>query len=180
VSPSVFEKNLLADQGKLVGRFDSRIAGTSGQLITPFAEYDPSLSLYVGVYSGTFNDYIRRSLKFESDVQYEFLSGRVQPWNWGRGANGGWLYVGDNLRSAVIKHPALKVLVCSGYYDLATPFYATDYQISHLGMPDDLRKNIRHTYYEGGHMMYHHLPSLEKLNKEVGNFIESATTGGGN
>ena len=107
--------------------------------------------------------YARRTLKFESDIQYEFLSGRVQPWNWGRGANGGWLYVGDNLRDAVTKHPALKVLVCSGYYDLATPFFSTDYQVSHLGLAPGLRKNIRQTYYEGGHMMYHHLPSLEKL-----------------
>jgi carboxypeptidase C (cathepsin A) len=179
VNPSVFEKTLLADRGQLIGRFDSRIAGAVTTEVTPYAEYDPSLSLYVGVYSATFNDYVRRVLNYESDVQYEFLSGRVQPWNWGRGGNGGWLYVGDNLRDAVTKHPALKVLVCSGYYDLATPFFATDYQVSHLGLSENLRKNIRQTYYEGGHMMYHHAPSLEKLNKDVTGFMEWATTGTG-
>jgi len=174
VNPSVFEKTILEDKGELVGRFDSRIAGASTTPVAPYAEYDPSLSLYVGVYSATFNDYVRRQLHYESDVQYEFLSGRVQPWNWGRGANGGWLYVGDNLRDAVSKHPALKVLVCSGYYDMATPFFATDYQISHLGLSENLRKNIRQTYYEGGHMMYHNGPSMEKLNKDIANFMEWA------
>jgi carboxypeptidase C (cathepsin A) len=69
--------------------------------------------------------------------------------------------------------------VCSGYYDLATPFFATDYQVSHLGLSENLRKNIRQTYYEGGHMMYHHAPSLEKLNKDVTGFMEWATTGTG-
>jgi carboxypeptidase C (cathepsin A) len=174
VSPSAFEKQLLLDDGKLIGRFDGRIAGSVTNMVDARQDYDPSLSLYVGVYSGTFNDYARRTLKYESDIQYEFLSGRVQPWNWGRGANGGWLYVGDNLRNAVTKHPSLKVLVCSGYYDLATPYFATDYQVSHLGLADGLRKNIRQTYYEGGHMMYHHEPSLEKLNKDVTGFMDWA------
>jgi carboxypeptidase C (cathepsin A) len=175
VDPAVFEKTLLADRNQLVGRFDGRIAGSIARPIPSVPEYDPSLSLYVGVYSGTFNDYARRALKYESDLQYEYLSGRVHPWNWGRGANGGWLYVGDNLRDAVTKHPALKVLVASGYTDLATPFYAADYTVSHLGLAEALRKNVRQTYYEGGHMMYHHLPSLEKLNKDVAEFIDWAT-----
>jgi carboxypeptidase C (cathepsin A) len=177
VSPSVFEKTLLEDRGQLIGRFDAAIAGSVTTPTMPYAEYDPSLTLYVGVYSGDFNDYIRRELKYESDIQYEFLSGRVQPWNWGRGGNGGWLYVGDNLRDAISKHPKLKVLVCSGYFDLATPFFATDYQISHLGLADNLRKNIRQTYYVGGHMMYHHQPAQEKLNKDIASFMEWATKG---
>ncbi|HEY7115561.1 MAG TPA: hypothetical protein VH475_03185 [Tepidisphaeraceae bacterium] len=175
ISPSVFEKRLLEDDDKVIGRFDGRVAGQATNPIASYQDYDPSLSLYVGVYSGTFNDYIRRTLKFESDVQYEFLSGRVQPWNWGRGGNGGWLYVGDNLRDAVSKHPTLKVLVCSGYYDLATPFFATDYQVSHLGVSSSLRKNIRQTYYEGGHMMYHPHASQEKLNKDIKDFMAWAT-----
>jgi carboxypeptidase C (cathepsin A) len=128
----------------------------------------------VGVYSENFNQYVRQNLKFESDLMYEYLSGRVQPWNWGRGANGGWLYVGDNLKAAMVENPTLKVLVCSGYYDLATPFFATDYTISHLNLTPELRKNITQTYYEGGHMMYHHQKSLEKLNNDVKSFMESA------
>jgi carboxypeptidase C (cathepsin A) len=176
VSPFTFEKTLLADQHKVIGRFDGRVTGAAIEPLDPHPEHDPSLTQYVGVYAGTFNDYARRALKYESDLQYEYLTGRVQPWNWGRGGNGGWLYVGDNLRNAVVKHPGLKVLVCSGHYDLATPYFATDYTVSHLDVVPELRKNIRQTYYDGGHMMYHHRGSLEKLNKDVGDFIGWATT----
>jgi carboxypeptidase C (cathepsin A) len=174
VAPFVFEKALLASRRQVIGRFDSRITGASMDDLSIHPEHDPSLSRYVGVYSETFNRYVRQDLKFESDLMYEYLSGRVQPWNWGRGANGGWLYVGDNLKAAIVKNPTMKVLVCSGYFDLATPFFATDYTISHLNLTPELRKNIKQTYYEGGHMMYHHQKSLEKLNADVKAFMESA------
>ena len=175
VSPFVFEKALLEDQHKVIGRFDGRITGSGIQPLDPHPEHDPSLTQYVGVYAGTFNDYARRELKYESDLQYEYLTGRVQPWNWGRGGNGGWLYVGDNLRNAVVKHPGLKVLVCSGHYDLATPYFATDYTVSHLDIVPDLRKNIRQTYYDGGHMMYHNDAARTKLNKDIADFMGWAT-----
>jgi carboxypeptidase C (cathepsin A) len=83
--------------------------------------------------------------------------------------------VADNLRSAMVKNPAMKLLVCSGYYDLATPYWATDYTISHMDLTPDLRKNIRQTYYEGGHMMYHVESAREQLNKDVTGFMEWAT-----
>jgi carboxypeptidase C (cathepsin A) len=174
INPGEFEKALLADRRLVIGRFDGRITGVATHPTASYPEHDPSLSRYVGVYSGTFNEYVRRALKFESDLQYEYLSGRVQPWNWGRGANGGWLYVADNLRSAMVKNPAMKLLVCSGYYDLATPYWATDYTISHMDLTPDLRKNIRQTYYEGGHMMYHVESERERLNKDVTGFMEWA------
>ena len=174
INPGVFEKTLLENRRQVIGRFDARITGAAMDQVSTHPEHDPSLSRYVGIYSQTFNEYVRKNLKFESDLMYEYLSGRVQPWNWGRGANGGWLYVGDNLKSAIVKNPTLKVLVCSGYFDLATPFFATDYTISHLDMPAELRKNIKQTYYEGGHMMYHYSKSLEKLNGDVKAFMESA------
>jgi carboxypeptidase C (cathepsin A) len=177
VTPFAFEKALLEPRREVIGRFDGRITGSAIEPLQPSPEHDPSLTRYVGVYAGSFNDYARRELKFESDLQYEYLTGRVQPWNWGRGANGGWLYVGDNLRNAVVKHPGLKVLVASGYYDLATPYFATDYTVGHLDITPDLRKNVRQTYYEGGHMMYHHHASLEKLNRDVAEFVGWATGG---
>lgn len=174
VSPSEFQKELLAEQRKVIGRFDSRIAGPSSDPTENHAEYDPSLSRYVGVYSESFNQYIRSELKFESDLPYEFLSGRVHPWNWGRSANSGWLYVADNLKRAMVKNPNLKVLVASGHHDLATPYFAADYTINHLGVPAELRNNIRQTYYEAGHMMYHHQADLEKLNRDMNEFIREA------
>ncbi|HSI34623.1 MAG TPA: hypothetical protein VK986_13625 [Tepidisphaeraceae bacterium] len=173
VSASEFQKELLSAKRQILGRFDGRIVGDSTEPTSTQAEYDPSLSLYVGVYNSTFNRYVRQDLKFESELTYEFLSSRVHPWNWGgRGGNSGWLYVADNLQRAMTKNPHLRLLVCSGYYDMATPYFATDYTLNHMGLAERLRKNVRHTYYEGGHMMYHHGESLEKLNGDVNGFIK--------
>ena len=64
------------------------------------------------------------------------------------------------------------MLVLNGYYDLATPFLATEYMMSHLGLTGELQSNIQQVYYEAGHMMYLHPPSLEKMKADVAGFIE--------
>jgi len=69
-------------------------------------------------------------------------------------------------------NPRMRVLVASGYFDLATPHFAADYSIDHLGIPDSLRGNLSVSYYEAGHMMYAHKPSLEKLARELRRFVE--------
>jgi len=173
IEPSAFRKQLLGDRRKLVGRFDARIVGTDPDPASSRPEYDPSLSLYLPAYSGTFNDYVRRTLKYQSDLSYETLSDKVWPWNFGPSGSSG-LSVVDSLRSAIIKTPTLKVMFASGYCDLATPYYAVDYTIDHLDLPPELRKNITHTYYVGGHMMYHHRASLAKLKADVAGLIRSA------
>jgi carboxypeptidase C (cathepsin A) len=174
VSPFEFEKQLLQGQGKILGRFDSRIVGEGLEHNRQAPEYDPSLSLYVGVYSSNFNDYVRRTLNFESDLVYEYLTGRVQPWNWGQQGNSGYLYVADDLNAAMVKNPYLKVMFASGWYDLATPYFATDYTVNHLNLSPERRRNVRQTYYPGGHMMYHHQESRQKLNRDVISFMEWA------
>ena len=172
VGPFEFEKQLLINQGKVLGRFDARIVGEGIDHNRMAPEYDPSLALYDGVYSSNFNDYVRRSLNFESDLVYEYLTGRVQPWNWGQQGNSGYLFVADELNAAMVKNPYLKVLFASGIYDLATPYFAADYTVNHLSLSPERRRNIRQTYYEGGHMMYHHQESLRKLNNDVTAFME--------
>jgi len=79
------------------------------------------------------NDYVRRELHFESDLPYEILTGRVRPWKWGNSENR-YLNLGETLRRAMSKNPALRVFVASGYYDLATPYFATRYTFDHLGL----------------------------------------------
>jgi len=62
-----------------------------------------------------------------------------------------------------------------GYYDLATPFFEAEYSTEHLGLPDNLQKNIHHKYYEAGHMMYLRDEDLAKLKSNVAAFIDSAS-----
>ncbi len=68
----------------------------------------------------------------------------------------------------------LRVLVANGYYDLPTPFFATEYTVDHLGLEPSVRDNVELTYYPAGHMMYVHPPSLEKLKGDVASFIENS------
>jgi carboxypeptidase C (cathepsin A) len=171
IDPGFFEKNLLGGR-RLVGRFDSRIAGYALDPTNDSAEYDPSFAPYFAGYSSTFNDYVRRTLGYESDLPYEVLTGRVQPWNYGRSGTG-FLSTSDNLRNAITKNPNLHVLVCSGYYDLATPFLATDYTVSHMGLAPELQKNVQQAYYGGGHMVYHVTSMGMKLREDVVNFIRA-------
>src|SRR5690606_17743779 len=120
VSVGRFNKELLREEGRTVGRFDSRIKGTDYDNAGESYEWDPSYDLTVrGPYTAAFNDYVRRTLRFESDLPYEILTGRVQPWTM---SDNKYLNVADALRSAMVKNPALKVWVCNGYYDMATPY----------------------------------------------------------
>jgi len=173
IAPWVFEKYLLADERKLIGRFDARITGFDPEPVSNHPTYDPSLTNYLPVYSTTFNDYVRRALKYESVLPYEVLTDRVRPWKFGETGHG-YLSVVENLRSAMVKNPHLKVMFASGWFDLATPYFASDYTIQRLDLGPELQDNITHYYYMGGHMMYHNQASQKQLQTDVVTFIRSA------
>jgi len=176
IEPGTFRKHLLADRRQVVGRFDGRVTGKDPDPLNDKPDYDPSLTTYFAAYSSTFNDYVRRTLKYESTLPYEVLSRMVWPWDYGTDGQQGYLNVADALRNTIIQNPTMQVLVTSGYYDLATPFAATDHTIDRLLLGDDLRRNIRHTYYEAGHMLYHPAAGLSQLKAEVIALIKSAKT----
>lgn len=164
-----FTKELLRSSGETVGRLDSRIKGRDADNAGENFEFDPSLDATIsGPYSASINHYIKTELKYENEIPYLILSGRVHPWNYSNVQNQ-YLNVGETLRKAMFKNPFLKVWVSSGYYDLATPYFATEYTFSHIGLKE-LKKNVRTTYYEAGHMMYIHKESLVKFNKDADDF----------
>ena len=164
-----FTKELLRDQRRTVGRYDSRIEGIDLDAAGERSEYDPSYSVVQGAYTAMFNDYVRGQLKWESDLPYEILTGRVQPWNYGRFTNS-YVNVAEGLRSAMTQNPALKVLIANGYYDLATPFFATEYTVNHMGLDPALQNNVSLTYCEAGHMLYTRKSCLESLGKSMATF----------
>jgi carboxypeptidase C (cathepsin A) len=170
IRPDRFEGVLLADQRKVIGRFDARLTGFNPEPLDNSTPYDPSLQPYLSAYTATFNDYVRRTLKYENDMTYEVLTGRVQPWNMGPAGNG-YLDVSHTLTSAMTDNPRLRVMFVSGYFDLATPFAAANYTIDHMDLSAELRKHIIHNFYEGGHMVYHHRPTLTKLGQDVRAFV---------
>lgn len=168
-----FVKELLRDEGKTVGRLDTRFTGYDLDSAGEFNEFDPSYAAIQGPYTATLNDYLRRELKFESDLPYEILTGRVAPWSYADFENQ-YVNVAETLRKAITTNPFLKVFVANGFFDLATPYFATEYTFSHLGLPLELQGNIQMAYYEAGHMMYVHMPSLAKIKGELADFIHAA------
>ncbi len=137
-------------------------------------EHDPSMSATTGPYTAAFYDYVRRELRFESDLPYEILNLKAnEQWSFAQHENR-YVEVGETLRKAMTINPYLKVFVANGYYDLATPYFATEYTFNHLSLDPSLQQNISMGFYEAGHMMYIHLPSLAKLKQDLATFIRGA------
>ncbi|MBN1261351.1 MAG: peptidase S10 [Anaerolineae bacterium] len=168
-----FVKELLRDDHRTVGRLDTRFTGIDRDAAGERFEFDPSYAIIQGPYTATFNDYVRRDLGFESDVPYEILTNLYTRWDYSKHQNQ-YVNVAETLRSALCQNPFLKVFVANGYYDLATPYFATDYTFNHLDLDPSLHDNISMVFYEAGHMMYVHLPSLAKLKADLAAFINAA------
>jgi carboxypeptidase C (cathepsin A) len=168
-----FVKELLRDQRRTTGRLDSRLTGIDRDAAGEGHEYDPSYVAIQGPYTATLNDYVRAELAFESDLPYEILTDRVRPWDYTKFQNQ-YVNVAETLREAMTKNPFLKVFVANGYYDLATPYLATQYTFEHLDLDESLQNNVSMGYYEAGHMMYVHQPSLAQLKGDLADFVRSA------
>ena len=170
-----FNKELLRDRRLTTGRLDSRFTGFDRDSGGSGPEFDPSMTAIRPPYTATFNDYVRRDLKFSSDVEYYILGGGItSPWNWNTPT--GWADTTQALSSAMRKNPYMKVFLASGYYDMATPYFAAEYTLSSMSLDPTLRKNISTAYYESGHMMYIEKNSLRKLKSDISAFIKNATT----
>jgi carboxypeptidase C (cathepsin A) len=165
-----FMCELLRDRGQTVGRFDGRYLGQDATDAGERPEYDPSYAAVQGTFTEGFNADVRGGLKFESDLPDEILTSRFQPWNYGQGATNRYLNVAPALRSAVPANADLRVLVANGYYDLATPYAATQYTFNHPGSDRKLLDRVTMTCYEAGHLTYAHKPSLARLKRDVAGF----------
>ncbi|MDH5263233.1 MAG: peptidase S10 [Betaproteobacteria bacterium] len=165
-----FCKELLRAEGRTVGRLDSRFKGTDRDSAGEQFEFDPGFAQIYGAYAAAMNDYVRRALKFEADAPYEVLKGLYLNWGWKDFANR-YASVGETLRKALAMNPHMRVLVANGYYDFATPHFASDYTFGHMGIDPAVRENFAVSYYEAGHMMYVHKPSLERLAKDLRDFV---------
>ena len=124
-------------------------------------------------YTALLNDYVRRELGYKTDVTYHILGGGIGPWDWGP-AGEGFPDTSEALRSAFAKNPAMKLFVASGYFDLATPFFATRYTLSHMGLDPSQRPRITSAEYGAGHMMYIDERELARLKADVTAFLQSA------
>ncbi|MDF2177897.1 peptidase S10 [Aliiglaciecola sp. CAU 1673] len=167
-----FMKELLRDQGKVVGRLDSRYLGEDASIVTERFEADPSSYAIDGAYTAAINHYFASELGVKREASYHILSGEVfSNWNWLYGSSArsqGFLNVTPFVAKGMRQNKDLRVFVANGYYDLATPFFATEHSMNHHGI--DLSR-VTMKYYEAGHMMYIHQPSFEALVKDIRDFL---------
>jgi carboxypeptidase C (cathepsin A) len=172
---SLFTKKLLEDDGRTIGRYDSRLKGIDHDPNAGSSEYDPSYASVQGAYTAAFNEYIRTQLKWDTDRPYEILTGKVQPWNYHDFQNR-YVDVADRLRKAIAQNQSLHVLVANGYYDLATPFFATEYTFDHMQLDPKLRGNISMMYCDAGHMLYTKSACLASLHQHMAAFYAKSLT----
>ncbi len=175
ISMSRFAKELLRDQRRTIGRYDSRLEGMDLDAAGERAEYDPSYAAVQSAYTAMFNSYVKTELNYSTDLKYAILTGQVRPWSYGRAENR-YLNVAEPMRQAITQNPALHVLVGAGYYDLATPFFAAEYTVDHLDLDPSLRKNVSLYYCDAGHMLYMKKACLDSFHQAMATLYKTALT----
>ncbi|MGD1921553.1 MAG: S10 family peptidase [Pleurocapsa sp.] len=169
INISRFCKELLRPEKLSIGRFDARYTGIEALAVNERPDFDPSAYAIESPFTTTFNDYVRRDLGIETDLPYVILSMDVnKAWKW---ENGELPTTAAALREAIAKNPFMKVFVAQGYYDLATPHFATDYTLSHMNLDPTLRDNIQVKCYEAGHMFYLDESCLTAFRDDIDRFL---------
>jgi carboxypeptidase C (cathepsin A) len=175
ITAGVFEQHLLGM--RTTGRLDTRFAGPSIDPLAKESDYDPQSAAISSAFVSVFNDYARRVLGFGADEAFA-PGAPVEPlWDFlhrppGAGAKlMQAVNVMPDLAFAMKANPGLKVQMNGGYFDLATPYFAAEYELTHLPLPPDIAKNIEVRLYPSGHMVYAHEASLVAIHDNVADFI---------
>lgn len=179
-----FMQELQHTKGMITGRLDSRFSGYTDDPLAEYAFNDPQSTAISSAYTAAFNQYIREDLKYITKRPYEIEAFVGRDWDWKHMAPGGRGFgfpgapnVEPDLTNALITNPNLRVQVENGLYDLATPFFETEYTMDHLPLPAALRSHIQLKYYKAGHMMYVSPAAHAELKANVTAFIENTIKG---
>ena len=172
VSDNRFFKELQRKEGLAMGRLDSRFTARNFDDAGENVDFDPSFNNADGPFTSTINDYFEREFTFKEENPYNIF-GNVYPWSYNNVQNQ-FLNVGESLRDAMTKNTHLKVYIGSGYYDLAAAYFTADYDIVHLFLHPDLQMNLRHYYYDAGHMYYINKPCMVQFKKDMDIFLNGA------
>ncbi len=184
ISPTRFRKEVLREDRKTLGRYDMRFEGVDVDAAGEAPAYDASDTGITGAFVAAFHDYLERELKYDSTDAYHVSANSIGQWDWkhrptsgGMGMGGGEQaqpWVAADLASAIRKNPHLRVFSANGYFDLATPFFATEYDLAHMDLDPSLKGNVQFGYYPSGHMIYLNLDALHQLKDDLAAFIDKA------
>jgi carboxypeptidase C (cathepsin A) len=172
VDENRFYKELRRKDALAIGRLDARFTSTNLDAAGESVDFDPSFTNIDGPFTSAMNDYFQRELNFKDEKPYNVF-GPVSPWNYNNVQNQ-FLNVAESLRDAMTKNPHLKVYVGSGYYDFATPYFTAMYDVEHMFLQPKQRKNVKHYFYNSGHMYYINEPDAIQFKKDVDTFFDFA------
>ena len=185
IDPSRFRKQLLRDQRLTVGRYDARFTGQDIDAAGEAPEFDPSDTGITGAFVAAFHDYLTHDLGYETRLDYR--PGYDAPgveWDFrhkaadlGGGGDVNQADVALDLSQAMRENPHLLVYSLNGIYDLATPFFGTEYDLGHLQLEPSLRGNVRFAYYPSGHMVYLNPDALHSMKADLAKFYDEAAPG---
>jgi len=172
VPTGFFWKELLRDKtGQTIGRLDSRYLGIDKMEAGMRPDYSAELTSWLHSFTPAINHYIKKELKFVTDVKYNMF-GPVHPWD-NENDN-----TRDDLRKAMAANPYLKVLNQSGYYDGATTYFAAKYTLSQIDPSGKMKDRFTFKGYRSGHMMYLRNEDLIKANDDLREFIKNSIAKG--
>lgn len=180
VSPSRFRKELLRGDEEILGRYDARFEGTDVDAAGETPGYDPSETGIMGAFVAAFHEYLSQQLKYETQDTYRVAETSVlESWDWKHREPNGNVeqlpYVAGDLADAMRKNPKLKVFSANGLFDLATPFYLTEFDLSHMNLEPKLKANVQFGYYPSGHMIYLNVDALKALRSDLEGFYADAS-----
>ena len=177
-----FQKELLAEQSATTGTLDTRFVGATLDPLSKVASWDPQSAAISAAYVGAFNNYVRDKLGYGSGIEFKSGIDIYGSWDYKHqppGADKAMIALPNvlpDLAVAMKQDPDFKVMVNGGYYDVSTPYFAGKFELRHLAIPANLRSNIEYHYYESGHMVYAHHPSLIAIHDKVADFIRRTST----
>jgi carboxypeptidase C (cathepsin A) len=166
---------------EILGRYDARFEGTDVDAASDTPGYDPSSTGITGAFVASFHDYLTRELKYTaSETYFPHGPNLNQTWDQSHHVAGSIRplrepYVAGDLADAIRKNPKLKVFSVNGLFDLATPFFITEYDLSHMELEPKLRKNVQFAYYPSGHMIYLNVDALKQLKTDLDEFYNSSS-----
>ena len=172
-----FQKELLGEQGLTTGTLDTRFVGATLDPLSKVASYDPQGSAIGAAYIAAWNSYVRDRLNYKPEIAFKSGIPIYSKWDYKHqppGADQPMIALPNvlpDLASAMKQNPDLKVMVNGGYFDVSTPYFEGKMEMRHLPVPPNLRSNVEYHYYESGHMVYVHQPTLVQLHNDVADFI---------
>ena len=181
VSLSEFRKELLRDRRLTIGRYDSRYTGVDPTASGDAPDFDASDVAISGGFIGTLQGYLANDLGYRTDMPYRLSASDADgfKWDFKHKAPGVRFTLNDpntalDLATAMRTNPYLKVLSLNGYYDMATPFFGTEYDLEHMMLEPAQQQNLEFRYYPSGHMVYLNPDALHAMRLDVENFINES------